>query len=49
MTKNTCWINENDKIISFHPINNYILRRFETHLEYLEYVIHRINRGYKVI
>lgn len=46
--QNTCWVDEKNKIISFHSIDNFIRHTFDTHKEYLEYIIRRSYCGYKV-
>ena len=32
------WINENELILSFHPVVGYLLKKFDTHDELIQFV-----------
>lgn len=44
-----CWIDNEKKIISFHPISGLSKKEFRTHQDLLEYAIIIMNKGYKAI
>lgn len=38
-----CWMNENERIVSFHPVVNFVLREFETHEAMLQFVLETVS------
>ena len=34
----SCWINENELILSFHPVVGYLIKEFDTHDELIQFV-----------
>ncbi len=34
----SCWMNENELILSLHPVVGYLLREFELHDELIQFV-----------
>lgn len=43
-----CWINKEDKILSFHYVEGYELKEFDTHSEFQEYYYWKSSTGYRV-
>jgi hypothetical protein len=43
-----CWINDDSKTLSFHLVENYIKKTFETYKDFFTYVISLSQHGYKV-
>ena len=46
--KYVCWINEEDKILSFTYIEGYELKAFDTETEFKDYYYNKSYWGYKV-
>lgn len=40
----SCWINENELILSFHPVVGYLIKEFDTHDELIQFVF-RVTAG----
>ena len=43
-----CWVNEEEKIISFHYEDGYIEKEFHSRLDYKSYLLAAASVGYKV-
>lgn len=44
-----CWMNENERIVSFHPVVDFVLREFETHEAMLQFVLETVSmKHYRV-
>ena len=43
-----CWISKEDEILSFHYVEGYELKEFETHSEFQEYYYWKSYSGYRV-
>lgn len=44
MEKYECWVNEDDRIISFHPVLEFLYRTFPSYDEFIKYVMDTIDR-----
>ena len=36
--KYQCWLSDGDRILSFHPVLNYILYEFDSHEEFVRFI-----------
>ena len=46
---NCCWLNEDELILSFSPVDGFILKEFATHDELIDFVFKRTSiEHYKV-
>ena len=43
-----CWINDEDKILSFHYERGYIRKEFEVKDEYRRFILLMVSIGYKI-
>ena len=43
-----CWISENEKILSFHYIEGYELKEFDTYREFQDFYYQKSYWGYRV-
>lgn len=41
------WVNEEEKLISFHPMEKYYMKKFKSQQEYKEWLIKTAGIGYK--
>lgn len=46
--KYLCWINESEKILSFHFVEGYTLKEFDTHAEFQDFYYQMSYCGYRV-
>lgn len=46
--KYQCWINEKKKILSFHFVDGYQLKEFDTHKEFQDFYYQKSYWGYRV-
>mgnify|MGYP003297609081 CR=1 FL=1 len=43
-----CWIDEDKKILSFHFVEGFERKEFETKTEFHEFMMHSVSRGLRV-
>ena len=41
--KYQCWLNEGEKILSFHPVFDYALREFEDHDAFVSFIFEMVD------
>ena len=41
--KYQCWLNDGDRILSFHPVLNYILYEFDSHEEFVRFIFEAVD------
>lgn len=48
MERNICWLNEKEKILSFHYEPGYTKKEFKSQLDYEMYLLHIASIGYRI-
>lgn len=43
-----CWLNEKEKILSFHYEDGYEKKEFQSHLDYKMYLLYAASNGYRI-
>ena len=41
--KYRCWLSDGDRILSFHPVLNYILYEFDSHEEFIRFIFEAVD------
>lgn len=43
-----CWLDKNEKILSFHYVANYLHKQFQSYRDFFSYVIYNSQKGFKI-
>ena len=41
--KYQCWLSDGDRILSFHPVLGYILHEFDSHGEFVRFILEAVD------
>lgn len=46
--KYECWMDKQNKVLSFHYVSNFMHKKFENYVSFINFVLYNSQKGFKI-